>query len=99
MFQINDVVFSLHACLATCFTCLQCYYLDRGHQTLSVSCIVYTILMAMVIITSVIMSITSNITWLTCLNTLSFIKLFITTIKYIPQVIMNYRCKESDSDN
>jgi len=95
--QINDVVFSVHACLAALLTLLQCLVFDDSDQSQRVStmCQNYIIFMIIIIITSVSMTIINIINLLSCLNTLSYMKLFITLTKHIPQIITNYRHKST----
>ena len=93
--QPNDVVFSVHAMVAASITLVQCLVMRRGGQFISSLCRIYLVIMAIIISVSVILTLIGSITWLTCLNLLSYIKLFITLIKYIPQVIMNYHHKST----
>ena len=93
--QLNDVVFSLHALLATSVTAAQCLVLEKTGQTVSIPCRAFLIITAVVILISIILSLTTVTNWLTTLNILATIKLVITLIKYIPQAWANYRHKST----
>ena len=93
--QLNDVVFSVHAMTAAFITLIQCLFMKREGQFISFTCRIYLVIMTLIVTASITISIIGSITWLTCLNILSYIKLFITLIKYIPQVIMNYHHKST----
>lgn len=83
----NDVVFSVHAFFATLLTIGQCYMYDRGVQQVSKIAISFLACIALVIVILVGLSAGSIVSWLDFLSCCSYIKLFITLVKYIPQVI------------
>ncbi|XP_055539375.1 cystinosin homolog isoform X2 [Wyeomyia smithii] len=91
----NDVAFSLHASLATFLTVLQCFFYERGEQRVSYIAQGILSLFAIVIIISGILIGTGHWHWLDFLYTLSYIKLAITLIKYIPQAVLNFRRKST----
>ena len=93
--QLNDVVFSLHALLATSVTAAQCLVLEKTGQTVSIPCRAFLVITVLVILISIILSLTTITAWLTTLNILATIKLVITLIKYIPQAWANYRHKST----
>lgn len=93
--QLNDVVFSLHALLATAVTVGQCLVMEKGDQSVSIPCRAFLVITALVIIVSVGLSLTDTTAWLTTLNILATFKLVITLIKYIPQARANYRHKST----
>ena len=93
--ELNDVVFSCHATLATIITLVQCFTLDRAGQTLSSPCQASLVIMLGTVVVGVTLATWGIITWLTCLYILSYIKLVITLVKYIPQAGMNYRKKST----
>jgi len=83
---LNDIGFSVHATIATSFTIFQCLIYQKGDQRVSHITVFFTIL---VIIIAILLSILSSlhfIAYLTHLYFYSTIKLFVTIIKYIPQV-------------
>ncbi|KAK7571061.1 hypothetical protein V9T40_014665 [Parthenolecanium corni] len=91
--QFNDVFFSVHAFLATVFVIVQCYFFERGDQTVStIAKMILVVYYTIVLITGVL-AYMHRIHWLDFLYYCSFIKLSVTLIKYIPQAVMNYTRK------
>ena len=84
--QLNDVIFSVHALFACLIQVFQCLIYEKGEQRVSKTG--RSIIGALLIIgiVSTILGGVEAITWLNYLYILSYIKLFITLIKYIPQV-------------
>ncbi|XP_066996613.2 cystinosin homolog isoform X2 [Anabrus simplex] len=93
--QINDIVFSLHACFATCVTVAQCFIYERAGQTVSKVAGGIIVICALFLGISLIIAIVEVITWLTFLYFCSYVKLATTLIKYVPQAYMNYRRKST----
>ncbi|XP_036360786.1 cystinosin homolog isoform X2 [Octopus sinensis] len=87
--QLNDVVFTIHATLISLFTIGQIYVYERGTQKVSKIGQVIIILMMLFIFISLIVAGAKAINWLQFLYYLSYVKLFVTFIKYIPQCHMN----------
>ena len=99
---LNDVVFSTNAAFAQGLLILQCFFLkvscividrvsimaffQRGMQKLSYAGIVVISLMWLVMLVTLFISIGGIIDWLDYLYVISYIKLAVTPIKYIPQV-------------
>ncbi|XP_026461270.1 cystinosin homolog [Ctenocephalides felis] len=93
--QINDVVFSVHAFIATVITAVQCFIYERGDQRVSS--------VGRLILAACFFEFSAS--W--CLMTVdlilpldflyhcSYIKLGTTIIKYIPQAYMNYERKST----
>lgn len=84
--QLNDVIFSIHAFFACVIQVVQCIIYERGDQKVSRTgrtLIGTFIIMAIV---ALILGSTTVIAWIDFLYFLSYIKLVITLIKYIPQV-------------
>ncbi|XP_042894202.1 cystinosin-like [Penaeus japonicus] len=93
--QLNDVIFSLHAFLACGFQVFQCFIYDRGDQQVSKTA---RYILIGIVLSSLVMTIlgaASAIQWLDFLYFMSYVKLFITLIKYIPQAYYNYRRKST----
>lgn len=93
--QLNDVIFSLHAFLACGIQVFQCFIYDRGDQQISLTA---RYIMTGITLSSLVMTIlgaASAIQWLDFLYFMSYVKLFITLIKYIPQAYYNYRRKST----
>jgi len=95
--EINDVVFAIHAAVLTIVTIVQVLIYERGGQ--SVSMVAKVILLAcsttvvIVIVLASIPAVTFN--WLGMVQALSYVKLAITIVKYIPQAWMNFRRKST----
>lgn len=84
--QINDLVFAVHAMLATSITIGQCFIYERGDQRVSFTARTILGIFAVAIVVFFILVGTDVIHWLDFLYYCSYIKLTITLIKYIPQV-------------
>ena len=93
--QLNDVVFSVHAWLATLITAFQCFFLDQGGQRISQPCLMFIFILVVIIMISCSLALMKTISWLICLNILSYQKLLISLVKYVPQLIMNFRRKST----
>lgn len=92
---LNDVFFSIHASFITLITVFQCFFFERGQQRVSWTAQGIIGIFATVIIVTGGLSLGSKMKWLDFLYTLSYIKLSITLMKYIPQAILNYRRKST----
>lgn len=90
---INDVVFSLHALLASSLTIGQCIVYRRHEQKVSLTAKIILKLILILVIIIAGLSVGGIIHWLDFLYCCSYIKLAVTLIKYIPQAVMNYRRK------
>lgn len=93
--QLNDVIFSVHAFVACCIQVFQCFIYDRGDQQISNTAKSIFSTIGLVTIVMVILAAASVVPWLDFLYYLSYVKLFITLIKYIPQAYYNYRRKST----
>lgn len=91
----NDVAFSLHASLATFLTVVQCFIYERGDQRVSYTAQGILGIFATIIIVSGVLVGTGTWHWLDFLYALSYIKLAITLIKYVPQAVLNFRRKST----
>lgn len=93
--RINDVIFSVHGFFLTMLIILQIIFYDRK---LSISPIglIFQILLILSVLVTCILSFLSVTTWLTCIYVLSYVKLVITVVKYIPQVWINYKSKSTE---
>ncbi|XP_069703354.1 cystinosin homolog isoform X2 [Periplaneta americana] len=94
--QVNDIVFSLHAVIATLFTIIQCFIYERGNQTVSWTARAIHGIFVLVLVISLILVPTEVIVWLDFLYICSYVKLTITLIKYVPQAYMNYKRKSTE---
>lgn len=87
---INDVVFALHAVLATIVTIVQCFIYERADQRVSITARCILGIFTVLVVVFAILGATDTIHWLDFLYYCSYIKLTITLIKYIPQVRYSY---------
>lgn len=83
---INDVVFALHAMVATIITIIQCFVYERAEQRVSLTARSILGLFFVLVVIFTVLALTDVIHWLDFLYYCSYIKLTITLIKYIPQV-------------
>ncbi|XP_031265050.1 cystinosin homolog [Pistacia vera] len=91
----NDVAFSIHAVLLTATTLLQVAIYERGVQ--KVSRISLAIVSAVWLSAAVCFFVAlPNHSWLWLINIFNSIQVFMTLIKYTPQVVMNFRRKNTD---
>ncbi|KAL5961650.1 Cystinosin [Taenia solium] len=89
--EINDLFFSLHGLFIMLVVIVQCLIFERGSQRVSKICITLSCLMLLFILTSTLLAAADAISWLTALYLYSYVKLFVTLIKYFPQLILNCR--------
>ena len=92
--RINDVIFSLHGLFLTILIILQIIFYNRK-LSISPIGVIFQILLILSVIVTLIFSIVSVTTWLTCVYVLSYVKLVITLVKYMPQVWINYKSKST----
>lgn len=95
---INDLFFSAHAMLITSFTIVQCFIYERNGQRVSKTAIVLLCLIFLVIllcVIGVVFHLFSWLNWLIVIIVFSNIKLVISFIKYIPQLVFNCRRKST----
>jgi cystinosin len=104
--QINDVVFALHAFVATSVCIFQCVIYDRAGQVVSRWC--KAVMAAVVALTLLYLVLAASLSashpggffsWLYFLYWLSYVKVGISLIKYMPQVYMNYVRKSTEGWN
>lgn len=93
---LPDVCFALHGCALTVAQIVQCFVYERGDQGLSRPCVgaVAALAGASAAYGAVVAfrgRDTGPASWLDFLYWLSVLKLGITTIKYVPQVLLNRR--------
>lgn len=95
--QSNDVAFALHALLLSSVTLSQIVYYDGWHFEHFSKPIGSTIIALLIIIaaTPLVVAAIPSLAWLDYLYVLSYIKILITIIKYLPQVLLNYRRKST----
>ncbi|XP_072382924.1 cystinosin [Diabrotica undecimpunctata] len=93
--KVNDIVFAVHAFIATILTIIQCFIYEREDQRVSTTARGILGIFGVFILISIILSACNVIHWLDLLYYCSYVKLTITLIKYIPQAYMNYKRKST----
>ncbi|KAK5582600.1 hypothetical protein RB653_004185 [Dictyostelium firmibasis] len=93
--QQSDIAFALHGFVLTVITIVQCFIYDRGGQKNSKMGIGLAILIWISLIVMTILGFSKVFTWLWVINYYSYVKLFITFIKYIPQAYLNFKNKST----
>ncbi|CAO3641580.1 unnamed protein product [Cunninghamella blakesleeana] len=92
--RANDVFFSVHALTISLFTLLQTF-LYKAEQKVSKSAQAFLIGSTVIIFISLILVSTGFYQWIDLLYLLSYIKLVISFIKYLPQMWLNYTRKST----
>ena len=93
--ESNDLAFSLHGIFACLLTVFQCIVLTRGDQRISKICLIILSGIGLYIISILVVRTIGTFSLLDCLTYLSYIKIFVTAVKYIPQAYMNYQRKST----
>ncbi|KAJ4962044.1 hypothetical protein NE237_021954 [Protea cynaroides] len=91
----NDVAFSVHAVLLTAITLFQVLIYERGNQKVTKACIGITSAVWLSAAVCVFVAL-PNQSWLWLISVFSTIQVTMTTIKYIPQAIMNFGRKSTE---
>ncbi|XP_042496536.1 cystinosin homolog [Macadamia integrifolia] len=91
----NDVAFSAHAVLLTAITLFQVIIYDRGNQKVSKTCMAITSAVWISAAVCVFVAL-PNQSWLWLISVFNTIQVIMTTIKYIPQAIMNFGRKSTE---
>lgn len=86
---INDVVFALHAVVATIVIIIQIFLYERGQQRVSTLARIILGIYGIATIVMAILGGTAVVHALDFLYFCSYVKLSITIMKYIPQVSFN----------
>ncbi|CAO3599820.1 unnamed protein product [Absidia cylindrospora] len=92
--RANDVLFAVHAFLISFLTLSQTF-IFKSDQKLSATARTFLLTFIVFILAAVGAVFTGYIKWIDVLYFLSYIKLLISFIKYIPQLWMNYRRKST----
>ncbi|UXI18252.1 acetylcholinesterase 3 AChE3 [Sarcoptes scabiei] len=93
--ELNDVVYSLHAAFTTSITWIQCFIYEQGDQRLSLHSKLFQWCVWSIGAVLMILAWLNTITWLTFIYYFSYIKLMVTSVKYLPQVWFNYQRKST----
>lgn len=103
--HVNDISFSINAFLSSCIQTVQCFIYPNGKQKLHITNILLCAIMVSIAIYNVFLGYMELLPWYSIstspfaysvIQYLGLIKLFITVIKYAPQVLMNYYSKSTD---
>ena len=92
--RMNDVVFAVHALIFSLLILSQFIYYSRSIPVSSIACSIMTLLLLAIGITA-FLAFLSVTTWLNFLYVLSYVKLIITLLKYIPQAWINFKTKST----
>jgi cystinosin len=96
--QSNDVAFAVHAFVLSTLTLLQIAYYN-GIRAIIPNRVIGWVMMGILATILAYMAVVGFLhksTWLDFLYLLSYMKIFVTLIKYIPQVILNVRRKSTE---
>lgn len=77
------------------FSTGQCFIYERGNQRVSYTAQGFLGVFSITIVVTVVLAIVEKMAWLDFLYTISYIKLAITLLKYVPQAVLNYRRKST----
>jgi len=93
--ELNDVIFTLHATCINLVYILQVVLYRKLGESLSRVGAGSSILITIAAGITLVLSLVGIVPWLDFLYLLSYIKLMLTVVKYIPQVYMNYLRKST----
>lgn len=95
----NDAAFAIHATLISTLTVIQFYFsgYDRTRdQVMSLAARVFLITSVVVVAALTLTAATgNNLQWIDVIYVLSYIKLLVSTIKFLPQLYLNYSRKST----
>ncbi|XP_064111166.1 cystinosin-like isoform X2 [Macrobrachium nipponense] len=96
--RLNDVIFPMYALLCTAIQIVQCIFYKRDPgQRVSMTCrVISSLMIAAEVIVLIIAASSDLLQWLDLLLCLSYIKILVTCIKYIPQLYMNYKVQSTE---
>lgn len=89
--QSNDVAFAIHALILSAITLFQIAYYRGSERSSPIITIAIVLISLLCAIVPVMIAYYQVISWLDYLYMLSYIKIGISLIKYIPQVMLNYQ--------
>ncbi|XP_027206053.1 cystinosin homolog [Dermatophagoides pteronyssinus] len=93
--ELNDVVYGLHAAFTTSITFIQCFIYEKGNQRFALISKLYQATVWTIGIILIILVWFNVINWLTWIYYFSYVKLMVTSLKYMPQVYFNFRRKST----
>lgn len=94
--ELNDVVFAVHALAITSVIILQCFIYEKGpNNTNSLWCMSVCTVIWIISYIFLLLACTSVMSLLNYMYWFSYVKLFITFVKYVPQAFMNWKRKST----
>jgi len=94
--QSNDVAFAVHAFVLSSITLLQIGYYDGFHDRISKEVGVILVILILVIVFGFsLVVLAKRIAFLDFFYLLSYIKILITLLKYLPQIVLNFQRKST----
>lgn len=93
--EINDLFFTIHAVCITIVTIVQCFIYERGNQKVSKTAATFITASLTIGFVLFIVQLFGKLQLLDVIIYLSYVKLVITLIKYMPQAYMNYKKKST----
>ena len=93
--QSNDVAFALHALVLSTLTLTQIMYYRGSERPSKIIVLIVVLILTLCAGFPVLVLYYNMYSWLDYLYMLSYVKIAISLIKYIPQVILNYRRKST----
>ncbi|GAA5839234.1 hypothetical protein JCM11251_006014 [Rhodosporidiobolus azoricus] len=96
--QPNDVAFASHALVISLFTLGQSYVYKRdpAQRLSSYNRHLLSLLLFSITLLTLLASTSSILSWLDLVLVLSYIKLYISFAKYVPQAVINYKRKSTE---
>merc|ERR1711963_266618 len=96
--ELNDVVFAIHAFLATCVNVVQIFTYERAGQRLSRFAFTISLVLIVIACYNCFLSGFGELPWwsyegYSSIQYLGYIKTTVTLIKYTPQAYMNFKHK------
>lgn len=77
-------------------TVVQCLFFERGQQRVSVVARIIASICIIFLFVVTIISVSNHLSTLALIYYFSYVKLFITIVKYVPQAWMNYKRKSTE---
>ena len=93
--QSNDVAFALHALVLSTVTLIQIMYYGGSERPSKIIVLIVVLTLALCAAFPVVVLYYKMYSWLDYLYVLSYVKIAISLIKYMPQVILNHRRKST----
>jgi cystinosin len=93
--QSNDVAFAIHALVLSTVTLAQIIYYRGSERPSKIIVVVIVLILALCAAFPILVLYFKMYSWLDYLYMLSYVKIAISLIKYMPQVVLNYRRKST----